>query len=119
MEREKMDATTIGVVAVAAGTLAWPHVVKLYQWATTRKPVEITGAIESTGRVEGQSPGYHKWDVWELDALKYAVEKLPATTTLSEFVEAVKPGEDCRDSVVTLLSTTPSETPAAKGAKSK
>lgn len=81
--------------------------------------VRLETAKLETGIAQIQSPGYHRWDVGELDALKYAVEKLPATTTLSEFVEAIKPGEDCRDSVVTLLSATPSETPAAKGAKAK
>ena len=111
-----MDALTIGAVTACGAVLAWPHVMKVYEWAKARKPVANVGFAESmrvrleAGIVPSQSPGYHKWDVGELDALKYAVEKLPQHTSLAEFVDAIVPGEDCRDSVVTIL---------AKGAKVK
>lgn len=96
-----MDAVTIGAVTACGAVLAWPHVVKIYEWAKSRKPVAKT---EMQARLELPSPGYHKWTGGEWDALKYAVDNLPANTSLAEFVDAIVPGEDCRDSVVTILA---------------
>ena len=92
---------------------------KVYEWAKDRKSVAKT---ETQARLELPSPGYHKWTGGEVDALKYAVEKLPANTSLAEFVGAIVPGEDCRDSVVTILAKErigADPAPASKGAKVK
>ena len=86
-----MHAGTIIAGMAAVLLLAYPKLAGLFKKAVPS--------------VSGEpNPGYHKWDAVELDALKYAVSKLPPTTTIGQFAAAVVIGEDYRDTIVSLLS---------------
>lgn len=100
-----MDYVTVGAVAVGAVALAWPKIESAFSWITTPEEDQITTAIRiANSKASIQNPGYHKWDAVELDALKYAVGKLPPETTIGQFADAVVIGEDYRDTIVSLLS---------------
>jgi hypothetical protein len=95
-----MNAGTILAVVAAVVLLVYPKLAELFKRAVAKKPnIVIVDGIASP-----PNPGYHKWDAVELDALKYAVSKLPQATTIGEFAEAVAIGEDYRDTIVALLS---------------
>ena len=83
--------------------LAYPKLLELFKRSTAKKPNDEPGGIYDVTPSQ-PNPGYHKWDAVELDALKYAVSKLPPATTIGEFAEAVAIGEDYRDTIVALLS---------------
>lgn len=95
-----MHAGTIIAGVAAVILLAYPKLVELFKRA---KSSNIKAAIDGL-TPSAPNPGYHKWDAVELDALKYAVSKLPPATTIGEFAEAVAIGEDYRDTIVALLS---------------
>lgn len=96
-----MDYVTVGAVALGAVALAWPKIASAFSWLTSAKN---TGLIHVADLGVNPNPGYHKWDAVELDALKYAVGKLPPETTIGQFADAVVIGEDYRDTIVSLLS---------------
>lgn len=100
-----MDYVTVGAVAAGAVALAWPKIASTYSWLTTSEEDPITTSIRlANSKSSTPNPGYHKWDAVELDALKYAVGKLPQDTTIGQFADAVVIGEDYRDTIVSLLS---------------
>lgn len=100
-----MHAGTIIAGVAAVILLAYPKLAELFKRATTPKetPNDFESAFPSV-MIQPPNPGYHKWNAVELDALKYAVSKLPPATTIGEFAEAVAIGEDYRDTIVALLS---------------
>jgi hypothetical protein len=95
-----MHAGTIIAGVAAVLLLAYPKLAELFKRAVAKKP----NIVIVDGIAGPPNPGYHKWDAVELDALKYAVSKLPQATTIGEFAEAVAIGEDYRDTIVALLS---------------